>query len=85
MPQSTIEKQPIWVRKIEGNQAFVRLRKNFAVQEMDYDGEKQNIINYDEVEVVIPNRPNLIQHIKDNFELVWYSNPEELAKRVLGQ
>ena len=86
MPQSGIKQQPIWVRKIEGEQALVRLRKNFEqVTTTDDEGVESTVWKYDEVDVTVRNRPNLIKHIEDNFEAVWYSNPEELAKRVVQE
>ena len=42
-------------------------------------------VEYDETDVVIKNRPNLHKYIADNFDIVWYSNPEELSKLVLNK
>ena len=85
MPLSGIKQNPIWVRKIENNKAFVRLRKNFEeVTQTDDECKETKSWKYDEVEVIIPNRPNLVEYIKDNFDIVWYTNPEELAKLMLS-
>ena len=85
MPQSTIKQEPIWVRKIEGNKAHVRLRKDFEqVTTTDDDGNTHTHWQYKEVDVVLANRANLVQFIQENFEAVWYSNPLELSKRVLS-
>ena len=84
MPQSTIKKDPIWVRKIENNHAYVTLRKNFVEKtETDEQDNTQTFWEYEETEVVIKNRRNLIDYVRDNFDTVWLSNPEELAKRMV--
>ena len=85
MPQSTIKQEPIWVRKIEGNQAHVRLRKDFEeVTTTDDEGVTTTHWEYKEVDIVLANRANLVQFIQENFDTVWYSDPLELSKRVLG-
>lgn len=85
MPLSGIKQDPIWVRKIVNNQAYIRLRKNFnELKEVDDEGKETTIWEYDEIEVIIPNRTNLIEYIKNNFDIVWYTNPEELAKLMLS-
>ena len=84
MPQSGIKQDPIWVRKIDNNEAYVKLRKNFTEKVgTDDDGNETKVWVYDETDVIIKNRPNLHKYIQDNFDSVWYSNPEELAKKLL--
>ena len=83
MPQSTIKKDPVWVRKIDNNNAHVTLRRNFEqTTETDEEGNEQTFWNYEETDVVIKNRKNLLKYINKNFETVWLSNPEELAKKM---
>lgn len=85
MPQSGIKQNPIWVRKIENNHAYVTLRKNFTEKvETDDEGNTTSIWVYDETDVIIKSRNDLHQYITDNFDNVWYSNPEELAKKLLN-
>ena len=86
MPQSGIKQDAIWVRKIDNNEPHVRLRKNFTEKvETDEEGNETKVWEYDETDVIIKNRPNLHKYIADNFDSVWYSNPEELAKKLLEQ
>jgi len=86
VPQSGIKQNPIWVRKIVNNQAYIRLRKNFnELKEVDDEGKETTTWEYDEVDVIIPNRTNLIEYVKNNFDTVWYTNPEELAKLMLSK
>ena len=86
MPLSGIKQDPIWVRKIVNNQAYIRLRKNFnELKEVDDEGKETTTWEYDEVDVIIPNRTNLIEYVKNNFDTVWYTNPEELAKLMLSK
>ena len=84
MPQSTIKKPSIWVRKIENDHAYLTLRRNYTEKtETDEEGNTQTFWEYEETEVVIKNRRNLIDYVRDNFNTVWLSNPEELAKRMV--
>ena len=86
MPQSGSKQDAIWVRKIDNNEAHVKLRKNFTEKvDTDEEGNETKVWEYDETDVIIKNRPNLHKYIADNFDNVWYSNPEELAKKLLEQ
>jgi hypothetical protein len=82
MPQSAIKQNPIWIRKIENNYAHVVLRKNFVEKTLtDDEGNITTYWEYEETNAIIKNRPNIHQYIEENFDNVWLSNPEELAKR----
>ena len=86
MPQSGIKQDAIWVRKIDNNEAHVRLRKNFTEKVItDEEGNESKVWEYDETDVIIKNRPNLHKYIAGNFDTVWYSNPEELSKMMLNK
>ena len=86
MPQSGIKQDAIWVRKIDNNEAHVSLRKNFTEKVItDEEGNETKVWEYDETDVIIKNRPNLHKYIADNFDTVWYSNPEELSKMMLNK
>lgn len=86
MPQSGIKQDAIWVRKIDNNEAHVRLRKNFTEKVItDEEGNETKVWEYDETDVIIKNRPNLHKYIAGNFDTVWYSNPEELSKMMLNK
>ena len=86
MPQSGIKQDAIWVRKIDNNEAHVKLRKNFTEKVItDEEGNETKVWEYDETDVIIKNRPDLHKYIADNFDTVWYSNPEELSKMMLNK
>jgi hypothetical protein len=86
MPSSGTKQEAVWLRKIENNQAHFKLRRNFEEKiTIDDEGNETKTWEYEEVDVVIPNRSNVVEWVKGNFDVVWYSNPFEMAKKLLEQ
>lgn len=85
MPQSGKKKDAIWVRKVEGDKALVRLRRNFEEKtQEDEEGNEETYWQFDEADVELKNRGSLRKYIEENFDTVWLMNIEEMAKHVKG-
>lgn len=72
--------------KTEKNISTVALRKN-VVEKYEYDkltGKPQAQYEYEQVNIIIKNKPNLIQYIESNFDN-WFQNGlklEQLEKEI---
>lgn len=78
--QSSIYPENIWVRKIELGDAYIKLRNNIVEKEVENEGVIDTIYEFDEVEVKIANRPNLIQYIENNFSSLFEKGIQEEAQ-----
>lgn len=75
--QSSIYPEKILVRKIELGDAYIKLRNNIVEKEVENEGVVDTIYEFDEVEVKIANRPNLIQYIENNFSSLFEKGIQE--------
>lgn len=66
--QSKIRPNDYWIRKIELNNAIIRLRRNIEEKTIEHEGVQESIFEYDEVEITIPNRINLETYIVEHFD-----------------
>lgn len=66
--QSRIRPNDYWIRKIELNNAIIRLRRNIEEKTIEHEGVQESIFEYDEVEITIPNRINLEAYIVEHFD-----------------
>lgn len=76
--QSKIRPSDYWIRKIELNNAIIRLRKNIIEKTVENEGVQENIFEYDEVEVIIPNRRNLETYIVENFDALFLMGENQI-------
>jgi hypothetical protein len=76
--QSKIRPSDYWIRKIELNNAIIRLRKNIIEKTVENEGVQENIFEYDEVEVIIPNRRNLETYIVENFDALFLMGEKQI-------
>ena len=79
--ESKIYPDSIWLRKTETGKAYLRLRDNIEeVERETEDEEKETIYEYDEVEVVVANRQNLMDYVENNFSDLFELGKEQMAK-----
>jgi hypothetical protein len=76
--QRKIRPSDYWIRKIELNNAIIRLRKNIIEKTVENEGVQENIFEYDEVEVIIPNRRNLETYIVENFDALFLMGEKQI-------
>lgn len=70
--------EQIWVRNVQNGEGFVRLRQNIIQKPANISDEYQHIFEWDEVEIRIVDRDNLLGYVQKNFdELFMYGIAEE--------
>lgn len=69
----------VWIRCIDGTgQAFVRLRQNVVLKADDVEDLERTYYEWDEVEIRLVDRDNLLGYVQENFdELFAYGLAEE--------
>lgn len=75
--QGSVNPDAIWVKEGKNGIVTVLLRKNVTTTTNEYG---DTIYEYDEVEVQLADRANLIDYIQNNFDLIFN---EGLAKEGL--
>jgi len=78
--ESKIYPDSIWLRKTESGSVYLRLRSNIEEVERETEEETETVYQYDEVEVVIANRPSLIDYVENNFNDLFELGKEQMAK-----
>lgn len=71
--------EPVWIRFIsDTGEAFVRLRQNVCLKADDEDDFDRRYYEWDEVEIILVDRENLLGYVQTNFdELFAYGLAEE--------
>ena len=66
--QSSIRPGDFYMRKVESNNSYIKLRKNIQEKEVGHNEGVDIVYEYDEVEVVVANRTNLSEYITEYFD-----------------
>ncbi|WP_214855020.1 hypothetical protein [Exiguobacterium sp. s130] len=70
--RSTLSPEPVWIRFIDATgEAFVRLRQNVVLKADDENELERQYYEWDEVEVTIVDRDNLIGYVQENFDALF--------------
>lgn len=71
--------EPVWIRFIsDTGEAFVRLRQNVCLKADDAEHLERTYYEWDEVEIRLVDRENLLGYVQENFdELFAYGLAEE--------
>lgn len=77
--QSKIRPNDYWIRKIELNNAIIRLRRNIEEKTIEHEGVQESIFEYDEVEITIPNRINLETYIVEHFDELFEMGEDQIV------
>lgn len=76
--RSMIRPEPIWIRAITDNQeAQVRLRENIALKAETEESIDHAYYEWDEVELSLVDRDNLLGYVQENFEALFAFGIEE--------
>ena len=81
--QSNVQPETIWVRYIdENNNVVVRLRDNIisTIQE-----DESILYQYDEIEIEVPNRDNLIEYLNNNINVYFNKYLEDLKTDKINE
>lgn len=70
--EGSVYPESIQIKNYDNGMAKVLLRRNIIEENItNEDGSTDTIYQYEEVEVELANRNNLVQYIKDNFDVVF--------------
>lgn len=75
---------PIWVRRTDDKNHYVRLRKNIEeLTRVEIDEITSTYYQYDEIEIIIPKRIDIEDYINNNFEALFIANcPEKSYEKI---
>ena len=82
--QSSEIPEQIWIRKNDGKNIYVKLRKNIEEKTREDEEGTSIYYEYDEVEVVLPKMNKPEEYIEQNFDDIWFQNTTEMAREVKG-
>ena len=60
--------EPVWIRCVENGEAKVRLRQNVVLKADDEENLERTYYEWDEVELSIVDRDNLLGYVQENFD-----------------
>lgn len=60
--------EPVWIRCVENGEAKVRLRQNVVLKADGEENLERTYYEWDEVEVSIVDRDNLLGYVQENFD-----------------
>ncbi len=66
--QGSVSPQPVWIRYVEGGMATVRFTQNVTTSQ---DANGNTVYGYEEIEVQVPNLPNLESYLTSNASFYW--------------
>lgn len=69
--RSSVSPEPIWIRCVENGEAKVRLRQNVVLKADDEEKLEHTYYEWDEVELSITDRENLLGYVQENFETLF--------------
>lgn len=72
--------EPVWIRCVENGEAKVRLRQNVVLKADDEEHLERTYYEWDEVELSIVDRDNLLGYVQENFEALFEHGLAEEAK-----
>ncbi|WP_026831457.1 hypothetical protein [Exiguobacterium antarcticum] len=72
--------EPVWIRCVENGEAKVRLRQNVVLKADDEENLDRTYYEWDEVELSIVDRDNLLGYVQENFEALFEHGLAEEAK-----
>lgn len=72
--------EPVWIRCVENGEAKVRLRQNVVLKADDEENLERTYYEWDEVELSIVDRENLLGYVQENFDALFEHGLAEEAK-----
>lgn len=72
--------EPVWIRCVENGEAKVRLRQNVVLKADDEENLERTYYEWDEVELSIVDRGNLLGYVQENFDALFEHGLAEEAK-----
>jgi len=72
--------EPVWIRCVENGEAKVRLRQNVVLKADDEEQLERTYYEWDEVELSIVDRDNLLGYVQENFDILFEHGLVEEAK-----
>jgi len=72
--------EPVWIRCVENGEAKVRLRQNVVLKADDEEHLERTYYEWDEVELSIVDRENLLGYVQENFDALFEHGLAEEAK-----
>lgn len=72
--------EPVWIRCVENGEAKVRLRQNVVLKADDEENLEHTYYEWDEVELSIVDRDNLLGYVQENFGALFEYGLAEEAK-----
>lgn len=72
--------EPVWIRCVENGEAKVRLRQNVVLKADDEENLERTYYEWDEVELSIVDRDNLLGYVQENFDALFEHGLAEEAK-----
>lgn len=72
--------EPVWIRCVENGEAKVRLRQNVVLKADDEENLERIYYEWDEIELSIVDRDNLLGYVQENFDALFEHGLAEEAK-----
>lgn len=72
--------EPVWIRCVENGEAKVRLRQNVVLKADDEKQLERTYYEWDEVELSIVDRDNLLGYVQENFDALFEHGIAEETK-----
>ena len=81
---STEQQKDYWLRKTEDGKHYIRIRMNHReIEREDMEGETTTMWQCDEVEVMMPQRADIEQYVKNHHKALFYfAEPELLVEKL---
>ncbi len=80
---STKQQKDYWLRKTEDGKHYIRIRMNHKEIERETDEGIETMWQCDEVEVMMPQRADIEQYVKNHHKALFYfAEPELLVEKL---
>jgi hypothetical protein len=80
---STQQQKDYWLRKTEDGKHYIRIRMNHKEIERETDEGIETMWQCDEVEVMMPQRADIEQYVKNHHKALFYfAEPELLVEKL---